>query len=1505
MEMDFNENLQSDDGANINATNNKKLLTQFKEITPKNVNSINNNENTDTKRAQLTGYGYMHLKSKDGNKLKIKVYYGEQLSGTVISPTAMTKEHINTYSGFLLYANVDDKNGELKLTHRNGSTLDFPLHSINDLWYHGTKTNEQQTNATINHLSDAAAYELWHQRCGHRGHNTMTTLHKHATGVPRLKGNSLWKCPSCQSGKISKIKHQKEKQKQTTPKTSNKQETETNDDIFKPDAKPGQHFHMDFGFVRGSGFMEKDEDGRTLTSIDGYNSYLIIIDRATRYTWTFLTKSKEPPIEQARAILKKFKTQHPHKTVRTDQGKELGKSEKFKTMIQEENFNLELTGSDASHQNGMAERPNRTFGDMMRCMLHSAGLGPEYWSYALIHATYILNRMPHSSINMSPYQALTGNKPDLRFLRIFGSHVNAKKPGSRPYKLDHHSFDGIYLGNTATPKNVYIKDSKTNHVKIGTHVTYDEAHMSVPASKAPLAAQALQRLGYHKDESWKTELNTKPEDKNIQMKLLSPNAIQPTRMEPDSTRYEVFNPQTTIELKPNETIVIPTDIAIQPPKGCQARIISKQELLENKITTHAGNIDPKYKGNICAILHNFGDEIKTIQKGEPIAQLIFEKLENPDINIVKTFKQTKETTYGNIKIKHTETAPITAAVAKLDCNMQLELSMPYDINLSSNPFDNHTTRIVSTKGKHPTLGFTLKMCPIRGLPKITHITQGTPAARISKWNSQIRNGYLTGADNKPIKTINDFRKHITDIRKNKKENTTIQVATISKQAMHPQQGTPQMYHDQLNIIAQHLWEIKHTPISTDNEKQINIKTIMMKDKTTKTILKQDIKHVRKNIKKILKNKPPKKLTRRYLEKQIDWTDWKESERKQLQQYEDQETFGKPTPYKKGTNLLNLIWTYNIKDDGRKKARCVCNGSPKQKGTITLGETYAASLDQSGSRVFWAAAALKNMIVIGADASNAFAEAPPPKAPLYVTIDKPFREWWASKGRDPIPPGHVLPVYKALQGHPESPRLWAKLIDKIIQELDLKPCKHEPCLYYTNNYKNTGKKVLFLRQVDDFSVACEDKTLAKDIIKEINNKMTIDVKELGLIDRFNGVDIKQTREYIKLSNQTYVNKIIDHHPWLQEDHNTHRLPIPMRADPGYLRKIESAEPLTEPEVKLLEKEYGFKYRQGIGELIYAMVTCRPDISFPIIKLAQYSTKPAKIHFDAVKNLYIYLKATKHEGIYFWRQKHRHDLPTGEIPTCNNTPLEIPLCEQKQQHKADILHGAVDSDHAGDTTHRKSVTGTIHRIAGGTVLYKTRYQDVIATSSTEAEFLAAVEAGKQSLYLRTILEEIGIEQHQATVLYEDNQGALLMANAQQPTKRSRHMDIRSFALQDWVEKDLIVLHRIPTSDNYADAMTKALPRTLFYRHMNYIQGKYIPEYAKITQKLYKIRRLYFEPTDISTNVSRSKAGEGVRYRNLRYSYEGRTTPNPTRKGGYISRPAKSLAGDDYLRYSSPNG
>jgi hypothetical protein len=91
------------------------------------------------------------------------------------------------------------------------------------------------------------------------------------------------------------------------------------------------------------------------------------------------------------------------------------------------------------------------------------------------------------------------------------------------------------------------------------------------------------------------------------------------------------------------------------------------------------------------------------------------------------------------------------------------------------------------------------------------------------------------------------------------------------------------------------------------------------------------------------------------------------------------------------------------------------------------------------------------------------------------------------------------------------------------------------------------------------------------------------------------------------------------------------------------------------------------------------------------------------------------------------------------------------------------------------------------------------------------------------------DLGIPQEAATILYEDNDGATAMANAGKPTSRTRRIDIKFYAIQEWAERDLIVLKRIDTAINMADHYTKPLSRILFYRHNDYNMGRVPPTYS----------------------------------------------------------------------------
>lgn len=90
----------------------------------------------------------------------------------------------------------------------------------------------------------------------------------------------------------------------------------------------------------------------------------------------------------------------------------------------------------------------------VRTLLYRANLPAKYWSVAAVHAVYLMNRRVHKTIGTKPYEAWYEEKPDLSHLKVFGSRVSVKITGKRQSKLDRHNFTGIFVGYTATDKNI-------------------------------------------------------------------------------------------------------------------------------------------------------------------------------------------------------------------------------------------------------------------------------------------------------------------------------------------------------------------------------------------------------------------------------------------------------------------------------------------------------------------------------------------------------------------------------------------------------------------------------------------------------------------------------------------------------------------------------------------------------------------------------------------------------------------------------------------------------------------------------------------------------------------------------------------------------------------------------------------------------------------------------------------------------------------------------------------
>lgn len=883
----------------------------------------------------------------------------------------------------------------------------------------------------------------------------------------------------------------------------------------------GQHLHADFGFVRGSDYSYTDKKGTLVTSRDGYRSYCLIIDRKSRYMWIILTANKTPPIDQLRTLLTKLQSQvkSKFKTITTDLGKELSGSKAFQAMVNEPKiqYTIKTTGAYSSAQNGIIEKPNQDLARMIRSMLHGSGLGSEYWSYAIRHAVFLKNRLPHTSLGWkTPYEMMNGVRPDMRNVRVFGSHVHFMHK-ERLKKLDRMERSGRFMTYKGTDKIAYVIDDKTNRERVATHISFDEAFMSVKSERCPPMATALQTSGYRPEHEQRC---------NIKVKLLNHDSVTPVKASVEAAGYDVYS-NRTVTINPGEQKRIPTGIALEIPKGYHGQLhVRSGYAVNHQLRVEAGLIDSDYRGEVYGIVSNNGQKPFTIQQSERFAQLTIIQDPSTTINISSELNNTSRNDgkFGSTGTGRID-APTTAAAAQLEANIDKDIQL---VSLSANPYIDEIEVTLSKKGNHPHLGFELMQSDQwNDEINILSCQSGTPAARLPRWRTRIRNNVLLTVNHQNVQNI----QQVTDIisQSAPKANITFTIGILEKQAMNEDQGIPMLFHDQLVTIASHLQHIKSNQLETKvNPSEQKPKTAPIIQALQKLTL-PTLHKLTTAVKGILpKNKQPKKkLTRKKLKMQEDWNDWKHAEWDQLDMYHGQNMFGSPCPLPEGANVLGMIWAYSVKSDGRKKARMVCNGRPSNKNTAIFGYTFAKALDHVGARIFWATAASKNYIVRGADASNAFAEAEAPKIPLYVRMNEQYRQWWTEKMKqEPIPNDFVLPVRKALQGHPEAPRAWATLIHKIlVNKLQLKATTHEPCLYHG---KFEGQEILFLRQVDDFAVAAPTDAIAKKVIAKIGTFMTIKIKDLGILTRYNGVDIKQSRNFININITTYIDKIVKEH-----------------------------------------------------------------------------------------------------------------------------------------------------------------------------------------------------------------------------------------------------------------------------------------------------------------------------------------------------------------------------------------
>jgi hypothetical protein len=146
----------------------------------------------------------------------------------------------------------------------------------------------------------------------------------------------------------------------------------------------------------------------------------------------------------------------------------------------------------------------------------------------------------------------------------------------------------------------------------------------------------------------------------------------------------------------------------------------------------------------------------------------------------------------------------------------------------------------------------------------------------------------------------------------------------------------------------------------------------------------------------------------------------------------------------------------------------------------------------------------------------------------------------------------------------------------------------------------------------------------------------------------------------------------------------------------------------------------------------------------------------------------------------------------------------------------LEGVSDSEYAGDKDTRISVYGYVLYFCGAPIAWKSKAGKSVTLSSTEAEYFGASEIAKEVIFAKQVIESMGIQLTFPIKIKVDNVGAIYLANNYSTSQRTKHIDIRTHFVREFIEDGIIKVVFVKSEDNDADIFTKNTSEEIFHRH-----------------------------------------------------------------------------------------
>ncbi|KAG7547985.1 Integrase catalytic core [Arabidopsis suecica] len=457
------------------------------------------------------------------------------------------------------------------------------------------------------------------------------------------------------------------------------------------------------------------------------------------------------------------------------------------------------------------------------------------------------------------------------------------------------------------------------------------------------------------------------------------------------------------------------------------------------------------------------------------------------------------------------------------------------------------------------------------------------------------------------------------------------------------------------------------------------------------------------------------------------------------------------PSRKKTVSSRWIFTIKYKSNGeieRYKARLVARGFTQTYGA-DYKETFAPVAKLHTVRVVLSLATNLSWELWQMDVKNAFLQGEL-EDDVYMT-PPPGLE-------DTIDPGKVWRLRKAIYGLKQSPRAWYHKLSRTLKDHGFKKSESDHTLFTLQSPQGI---VVVLIYVDDLIISGDNK-------EGINStktflKSTFDIKDLGELKYFLGIEVCRSPEGLFLSQRKYTLDLLNETGY--KDAKPAKTPL----EEGYKvdRKGEKED----------EKfDDAPLYRKLVGKLIY-LTNTRPDICFAVNQVSQHMQAPTVYHWSMVERILRYLKGSSGQGI--WMGKN------------SNTELV----------------GYCDADYAGDRMDRRSTTGYCTFLGGNLVTWKTKKQKVVSCSSAESEYRAMKQLTNELTWLKALLKDLRVEQDTPITMHCDNKAAIYIASNSVFHERTKHIEVDCHKVREKIVQGVTLPCYTRSEDQLADIFTKA--------------------------------------------------------------------------------------------------